>query len=102
MMVVVVRSMSSPEAIVSLMPSMLTVGEAPSMMVSMTDDTLSMTYGVLSMAVSMMIGALSMAVSIMIGALSMVVVGEGAGESVSRRPHGRRQLTRFYPDNAHV
>jgi hypothetical protein len=66
--------MLSPEAIVGMMPSMLTVGEAPLMMVSM--------------AVSMMIGALSMAVSMsmMIGALSMAVVGEGASESIDPDP----------------
>jgi hypothetical protein len=90
MMAVAVGLMSSPEAIIGLMSSMLTVGEASSMMVSMTDDTLSMTYGVLSMAVLMMIGtlsmAVSMAVSMMIATLSMAVVGEGAGESVDPDP----------------
>jgi hypothetical protein len=45
MMAVAVRSMSSPEAIVGSMSSMLTVGEAPVMMVSMTDDALSMADG---------------------------------------------------------
>jgi hypothetical protein len=98
--------MSSPEAIIGLMPSMLTVGEAPSMMVSMTDVTgpmavlmaVSMADGALSMAVLMAVpmadGALSMAVStavlvtvlMTIGALSMAVVGEGAGESVDLDP----------------
>jgi hypothetical protein len=104
MLAIAVRSMSSLEAIVGLMPSMLTVGEAPSMMVSMmvsmTDTTGSMTVlmavsmadGALSMAVLMAVsmadGALSMAVStavlvtvlMTIGALSMAVVGEGASD----------------------
>jgi hypothetical protein len=91
MLAVAVRSMPSPEAIVGLMPSMLMVGKAPSMMVSMTDATGSMTV---LMAVSMADGALSMAVSTVvlvtvlmtIGALSMAVVGEGAGESVDPDP----------------
>jgi hypothetical protein len=90
MMAVAARSMTSPEAIVGSMPSMLTVGKAPSMMVSMMDDALSMAVsmadGALSMAVSMTIGVLSMAVSMMIGALSMAVVGEGAGKSVDPDP----------------
>jgi hypothetical protein len=105
--------MSSPEAIIGSMPSMSTVGEAPSMMVSMTDDALSMADGTLSMVVSMAVsmadgalsmavstavsmadGALSMAVSTVvsmtvlmtIGALPMAVVGEGADESVDPDP----------------
>jgi hypothetical protein len=94
MMVVAARSMSSPEAIVGSMPSMLTVGEAPSMMVSKMDDALSMADGALSMAMSMADGALSMAVSTVvsmtvlmtIGALSMALVGEGADESVDPDP----------------
>jgi hypothetical protein len=80
---VAARSMTSPEAVIGSMPSMLTVDETPSMMVSMTD-------GALSMAVSMADGALSMAVSMADGALLMAVlmamVGEGAGESVDPDP----------------
>jgi hypothetical protein len=83
MMAVVARSMSSPKAIVDPMPSMLTIGEAPSMMVSMTDDTLSMVGGALSMAVSMVV---SMTMLMTNDALSMAVVGEGAGESVDPDP----------------
>jgi hypothetical protein len=99
---VAARSMTSPEAVVGSMPSMLTVDEAPSMMVSMTDGVLSMMMSLavsmvddaLSMAVSMADGALSMAVSMADGALSMAVsmavlmamVGEGAGESVDPDP----------------
>jgi hypothetical protein len=83
MMAVVAKSMSSPEAIIGPMPSMLIVGEAPSMMVSMTDDALSMVGGTLSMAVSM---AVLMTMLVMIGALSMAVVGEGPGESIDPDP----------------
>jgi hypothetical protein len=83
MMAVAVRSMSSPEAIVASMPSTLMVGKAPSMMVSMMDDALSMADGALSKAVSM---AVSMMVFMTIGVLSMAVVGEGAGKSVDPDP----------------
>jgi hypothetical protein len=86
MMAVAARSMTSPEAIVGSTQSILTVAEAPSMMVSMMDDALSMAIDVLSMAVSMADGALSMAVSMADGALLMAVVGEGAGESVDPDP----------------
>jgi hypothetical protein len=94
--------MTSPEAVVGSMSSMLTVDEAPSMMVSMTDGVLSMMMSLavsmvddaLSMAVSMADGVLSMAVSMADSALSMAVsmavlmamVGEGAGESVDPDP----------------
>jgi hypothetical protein len=105
MMVVAARSTTSPEAIIGSTPSMLTVGKAPLMMVSMMDDALSMAVsmamsmaidvlsmavsmvdGALSMAVSMADGTLSMAVSMADGALLMAVVGEGASESVDPDP----------------
>jgi hypothetical protein len=87
MVAVAARSMSSPEVIVGLMLSMLTVGEAPSMMVSMTNNALLMADGALSMAVLMAVlmavsMTVSMAVSMTIGALLMAAVGGGAGESV--------------------
>jgi hypothetical protein len=43
--------------------------------------------------------------STLVGVYRLAMVGEGAGESIdpkSRCPHGRRQLTRFDPSNAHA
>jgi hypothetical protein len=38
----------------------------------------------------------------LVGVERPAMVGEEAGESVDPDPHGRRQLTRFNPCNAHA
>jgi hypothetical protein len=98
MTAVAAGSKTSPKAGVGSTPSMLSMGKAllmmVSIMVSMAEGALSMAVsmadGALSMAMSMAVlmvdGALSMAVSMANGALSMAMVGEGAGESVDPDP----------------
>jgi hypothetical protein len=74
---------TSPEVVVGSTLSMLSMGEALLMMVSMM---VSMADSALSMAVLMADGALSMAVSMADGVLSMVMVGKGAGKSIDPDP----------------
>jgi hypothetical protein len=40
--------------------------------------------------------------SMTIGEDESMKIGDRAGEPVDPYPHGRRQLTRLYPGNAHV
>jgi hypothetical protein len=76
MTAVVAWSTTSPEAVVGSTSSMLSMGQAFLMVVSMMVLT---AHGALSMAMLMANDALLMAVS-------MAVVGEGAGESVDPDP----------------